>query len=149
MGDVNEHAAACGKHYYEDRDDDDENTKTKLSSATDNSATAAAPNVVTDDEDTIKPREGEETIEFDHASSVVKTANLIVGMHPDQAVDAIVDAALYQNISFFVVPCCTYSREFPNRRIRIKNKNGDSSGEGMERRIDAARHPVLVEHSPV
>ena len=43
----------------------------------------------------------------------------IVGMHPDQAVDAIIDAALYKNISFFVVPCCTYSREFPNRRIPL------------------------------
>ena len=40
-------------------------------------------------------------------------------MHPDQAVDAIIDAALYKNISFFVVPCCTYSREFPNRRIPL------------------------------
>jgi len=143
VGDVNEHAAACGKHYYEDRDDDDFNTKTKPSSATDNSA-AAAPNVVTDDEDTIQPREGEETIEFDHASSVVKTANLIVGMHPDQAVDAIVDAALYQNISFFVVPCCTYSREFPNRRIRIKNKNDNSSGEGLANSLSIANTKLVT-----
>lgn len=53
---------------------------------------------------------------FDHASDIVRKATLIVGMHPDQAVDAIVDAALALNVSFFVVPCCTYSHEFPHRR---------------------------------
>ena len=64
-------------------------------------------------------------IDFDNASSIVKTADLVVGMHPDQAVDAIVDAALYQNISFFVVPCCTYSREFPHRRVCLPvSENG-------------------------
>ena len=56
---------------------------------------------------------------FQYAVDVVSKCNLIVGMHPDQAVDAIIDAALYKNISFFVVPCCTYSREFPNRRIPL------------------------------
>jgi hypothetical protein len=53
---------------------------------------------------------------FDVASSITQSATLIVGMHPDQAVGAIVDAALHLNISFFVVPCCTYSAEFPQRK---------------------------------
>jgi len=56
---------------------------------------------------------------FDQATRVVHNANLIVGMHPDQAVDAIVDAALAKNVSFFVVPCCVYSKEFPNRRVVV------------------------------
>ena len=38
-------------------------------------------------------------------------------MHPDQAVDAIVDAALSLNVSFFAVPCCVHSSEFPNRKL--------------------------------
>jgi hypothetical protein len=63
-----------------------------------------------------------ETPTFEYASSVVKRANLIVGMHPDQAVDAIVDASLDMNITFFVVPCCTYSSEFPNRKVLSSNK---------------------------
>jgi hypothetical protein len=60
---------------------------------------------------------------YQYALDVVSKCNLIVGMHPDQAVDAIIDAALYKNISFFVVPCCTYSREFPNRRIPLIKTN--------------------------
>jgi len=67
---------------------------------------------------------------FDHASTIVKNADLIVGMHPDQAVDAIIDSALYMNVSFFVVLCCVYSREFPNRRIRIPLKKGDKENNG-------------------
>eukprot|EP00958_Prasinococcus_capsulatus_P019446 scaffold2404_cov398-Prasinococcus_capsulatus_cf.AAC.12 len=35
---------------------------------------------------------------------------LIVGLHPDQATDAIVDFALEKRIPFAVVPCCTYHR---------------------------------------
>lgn len=70
---------------------------------------------------TIIPQKTEETLTYERAFSTVKKANLIVGMHPDQAVDAIVDAALYLNISFFVVPCCTYSREFPHRRLNTGN----------------------------
>lgn len=63
-----------------------------------------------------------QTPTFQHASAITKQANLIVGMHPDQAVDTIVDAALALDISFFVVPCCTYSQEFPHRRL----ENGKS-----------------------
>jgi hypothetical protein len=70
-------------------------------------------------ENDVKPKE---TPTFEHASSVVKGANLIVGMHPDQAVDAIIDAALDRNITFFVVPCCTYSSEFPQRKVFSSNK---------------------------
>ena len=58
---------------------------------------------------------------LNNVRKIVKSANLIVGMHPDQAVDAIVDAALALNVSFFVIPCCVHSREFPRRRL----KNGD------------------------
>ena len=39
-------------------------------------------------------------------------------MHPDQAVESIVDAALALNVSFFVMPCCVHSREFPDRVLR-------------------------------
>mmetsp|Transcript_4770 Transcript_4770/g.11311 ORF Transcript_4770/g.11311 Transcript_4770/m.11311 type:complete len:332 (+) Transcript_4770:99-1094(+) len=75
------------------------------------------------DDDPTPNHQRKQTPTFQHARSIVQQATLIVGMHPDQAVDAIVDAALALNISFFVVPCCTYSAEFPHRRTADdKNK---------------------------
>jgi len=45
-----------------------------------------------------------------------------VGIHPDQAVDAIVDAALALEVSFFVVPCCVYSRAMSFRKLGDNQK---------------------------
>merc|ERR1712096_403091 len=40
----------------------------------------------------------------------------VVGMHPDQATEPIVDFALAHGVSFAVVPCCVYANEFPQRK---------------------------------
>ncbi len=48
---------------------------------------------------------------------LLASASIIVGMHPDQATEAIVDAALRYDRSFAVVPCCVFSRQFPWRTI--------------------------------
>eukprot|EP00404_Azadinium_spinosum_P059206 CAMPEP_0180699200 /NCGR_PEP_ID=MMETSP1038_2-20121128/4428_1 /TAXON_ID=632150 /ORGANISM="Azadinium spinosum, Strain 3D9" /LENGTH=373 /DNA_ID=CAMNT_0022730815 /DNA_START=136 /DNA_END=1255 /DNA_ORIENTATION=- len=42
---------------------------------------------------------------------------LFVGLHPDQATEGIVDAALERGLAFAVVPCCVYPSLFPNRRM--------------------------------
>ncbi|CAI5715724.1 unnamed protein product [Peronospora destructor] len=44
--------------------------------------------------------------------------SILVGMHPDEATEAIVDAAMTLRKPFAVVPCCVMSRAFPNRRCR-------------------------------
>jgi len=49
------------------------------------------------------------------ALSTILSANLIVGFHPDQATEAMVDLALLLRIPFAVVPCCVFPKEFPNR----------------------------------
>ncbi|DAZ96269.1 TPA: hypothetical protein N0F65_008302 [Lagenidium giganteum] len=41
---------------------------------------------------------------------------LLVGMHPDEATELIVDTALRLRKPFAVVPCCVMSRLFPDRR---------------------------------
>jgi len=38
---------------------------------------------------------------------------LILGLHPDEATDDIVDMALKFGKSFAVVPCCVFSTKFP------------------------------------
>ena len=42
--------------------------------------------------------------------------SVVLGMHPDQATECVVDFALERGKPFAVVPCCVYSREFPARR---------------------------------
>ncbi len=136
VGGMNEHAS-CGKN-FEDRDD----FPTKVSEATEVTTCDQTTEDVkhspsknlSQDATLASPSLG---IDFDDASSVVKNADLVVGMHPDQAVDAIVDAALYQNISFFVVPCCTYSREFPHRKVCVPvSTDGEgSNGFAFQRTI--------------
>ena len=42
---------------------------------------------------------------------------LVVGMHPDQATEKIVDMALLLGKPFAVVPCCVFPFLFPNRRL--------------------------------
>lgn len=48
----------------------------------------------------------------------LRKCSLIVGMHPDEATEAIVDTALELRLPFAVVPCCVMSRTFPDRRGR-------------------------------
>ncbi|KAJ8614589.1 hypothetical protein CTAYLR_004969 [Chrysophaeum taylorii] len=42
--------------------------------------------------------------------------DLVVGLHPDEATEAIVDAALKYGLPFAVVPCCVFAELFPARR---------------------------------
>ena len=43
-------------------------------------------------------------------------ASALVGMHPDQATEPIVDCALRHRVPFAIVPCCVFAREFPKLR---------------------------------
>ncbi|POM58783.1 Zinc finger-containing protein [Phytophthora palmivora] len=44
--------------------------------------------------------------------------SVLVGMHPDEATEAIVDAALALGKPFAIVPCCVMSRVFPDRQCQ-------------------------------
>ncbi|CCI50514.1 unnamed protein product [Albugo candida] len=46
------------------------------------------------------------------------SCSLLVGMHPDEATEAIVDTSLALRKPFAVVPCCVMTRKFPERRSR-------------------------------
>jgi hypothetical protein len=48
--------------------------------------------------------------------------DVLVGMHPDQATEPIMDAAIELGKPFAVVPCCVFPELFPERRT----KDGDS-----------------------
>jgi hypothetical protein len=42
---------------------------------------------------------------------------LLIGFHPDQATDAIVDFAVARSKPVVLVPCCVFARDFPDRRF--------------------------------
>eukprot|EP00927_Polykrikos_kofoidii_P063426 TRINITY_DN58231_c0_g1_i1.p1 TRINITY_DN58231_c0_g1~~TRINITY_DN58231_c0_g1_i1.p1 ORF type:complete len:401 (-),score=55.35 TRINITY_DN58231_c0_g1_i1:37-1239(-) len=51
-------------------------------------------------------------------TALVSRCAAIVGMHPDEATDAIFDAALAAGKPFAVVPCCVFPKRFSQRRLR-------------------------------
>lgn len=52
--------------------------------------------------------------------AAVANASCLVGMHPDEATDWIVDTALREGKPFAVVPCCVFSDLFARRTAEGK-----------------------------
>ena len=48
----------------------------------------------------------------------LRRCSLLIGMHPDQATEPIVDFALAHGKGFAVVPCCVFPKLFPTRQLR-------------------------------
>ena len=46
----------------------------------------------------------------------IARCDVLVGMHPDQATEPVVDAAIALDKPFAVVPCCVFPELFPDRR---------------------------------
>jgi hypothetical protein len=44
--------------------------------------------------------------------------SLVVGLHPDQATEPILDFAVQQRLPFAIMPCCVFPRLFPDRRLQ-------------------------------
>jgi len=58
-----------------------------------------------------KEKEGEN-------SMWVCNSSCLVGLHPDECTEDILDAALHYKKSFAIVPCCVFPTFFPTRRLR-------------------------------
>ena len=56
-------------------------------------------------------------VNYVDAFHVMKKCDLIVGLHCDGAAESIIDFALKYSIKFAIIPCCTCSKDFPNRKI--------------------------------
>jgi hypothetical protein len=59
--------------------------------------------------------EGHEVKELSAAQDLVKSCSALVGMHPDQAAEHLVDFALRNKKPFVLIPCCVYHKQFPHR----------------------------------
>ena len=47
----------------------------------------------------------------------MKNKKIIVGLHPDQVTEFIVEEALRNEMSFAIIPCCVYPSLFPDRHL--------------------------------
>jgi hypothetical protein len=56
----------------------------------------------------------------------------MVGLHPDEATEAIVDAALAHQIPFAVVPCCVLPQLFPERKLHTTGAKVKKLGSFVE-----------------
>jgi len=81
----------------------------------------------------------------DHAKLLAGCSTL-VGLHPDQATEAIVDVALRFRKPFAVVPCCVYPRLFPGRRLGTGQ--GVTTYRGFQRYLRAKDSRIRIARLP-
>ena len=69
----------------------------------------------------------------------------LVALHPDEATGAIVETAVEHEIPFLVVPCCVFSRLFPERRRAPGGGDGGPPVRTYDDLLDwlVARHPAI------
>lgn len=48
----------------------------------------------------------------------IESVKLVVGLHPDEATEPIVDLAVDFSLNFSVIPCCVFAQDFPHRRLQ-------------------------------
>ena len=58
---------------------------------------------------------------------LIKHATCLVGLHPDQCTEDILDVALQYNKPVAIVPCCVFPTLFPMRRLCGKHENIESN----------------------
>lgn len=55
-----------------------------------------------------------------HAFRVLKSTQLVLGFHPDEATEPCIDLALWLQVPFAVSPCCVFAKAFPPRGAGCK-----------------------------
>eukprot|EP00271_Cylindrocystis_brebissonii_P007276 TRINITY_DN20608_c0_g1_i1.p1 TRINITY_DN20608_c0_g1~~TRINITY_DN20608_c0_g1_i1.p1 ORF type:complete len:772 (+),score=75.41 TRINITY_DN20608_c0_g1_i1:798-3113(+) len=61
-------------------------------------------------------------------SEILRLSSCLVGLHPDEATEAIVKAAVASRKPFAVVPCCVFPSTFLSRRVMV---------EGVESKVES------------
>ena len=124
-----EHDEGCRLRLDREEEDDDEEVdedreaRQAAAPAAAGAAGAAAPAdaASTDNGASPPPRPGvpvaEEVVAPTSVRQLFLDSSVVVGMHPDQATEPIVNLALRTGRPFACVPCCVYSKEFPKRRL--------------------------------
>lgn len=83
---------------------------------------------------------------------LVASASILIGLHPDQATEPIVRAALKAEKPFAIIPCCVFGRDNPHRRLPVlrtelssgSEHRGDGEVDGAKKK-DAAVQDMDVD----
>ena len=70
---------------------------------------------------------------IDDNDDILSKATILVGLHPDECTEDIVDVALQYNKPFAIVPCCVFTGFFPLRVLPPRRRNeDDDNGQQQE-----------------
>ncbi|KAI1319310.1 hypothetical protein EDD11_004447 [Mortierella claussenii] len=74
---------------------------------------------------------------------LVHDASIMIGLHPDQATEPIVRAALKAKKPFAIIPCCVFGRDNPHRRLPKLAPSDITENQGQEEdNQDSLTRPV-------
>jgi hypothetical protein len=59
----------------------------------------------------------QQLVESELGQKLLRECCVVVGMHPDEALDPIVDFSTKHNKPWVVVPCCVFRRRFTKRAL--------------------------------
>ncbi|KAF9998032.1 hypothetical protein BGZ79_008268 [Entomortierella chlamydospora] len=80
-------------------------------------------------------------------SGILEGASILIGMHPDQATEPIVEMALKHGKPFAVVPCCVFAHENPHRRL-LNGGEVNTTVEFVQYLMEkASTFPIPMTHS--
>ena len=71
----------------------------------------------------------EETAEL---RALLFSCSVVVGMHPDEATEPLVDFAIQLKKPWAVVPCCVFAHQFPGRTLKLPESQPADSGSGSD-----------------
>lgn len=79
---------------------------------------------------------------------LIMNSSIIVGLHPDQATEAIIDVSLRYNKAAVVVPCCVFPSLFPNRKLS-SGENVINYASFIEYLLEKDRNKLELDFLPV
>ncbi|ORX87069.1 hypothetical protein BCR32DRAFT_289606 [Anaeromyces robustus] len=59
-------------------------------------------------------------------------SSILIGLHPDQATEIIVDLALKLKKPFAIIPCCVFANDFPHRKLKRKKTDNNKNDNEYE-----------------
>jgi len=78
----------------------------------DNNETGRNMNIIEDNNNNENYKEWS----FNELKYLLENCSCVIGMHPDQAAEGIVDFSLRMKKPFALLPCCVYSKQFPKKK---------------------------------